>query len=175
MANGLIHIYYGLGKGKTTAALGLIMRCAGYGGQILLAQFLKGQPTGELTTLKKLPNVTVLRAKTLGKFTFQMTPAEKEETRQNQRSLWQSVCRFSKEKKPALIVCDELLDVCRLGFLTEKEVLSFFAEKPEKSELVLTGHQPLSALLDRADYVTEMKKIKHPYDRGLMARQGIER
>ena len=77
MDTGLIHIYCGDGKGKTTASLGLVLRCAGRGGKVLFAQFLKGRPTGELEALKALTQVTVLRGKAMTKFTFQMTADEK--------------------------------------------------------------------------------------------------
>ena len=161
MNTGLIHIYCGDGKGKTTASLGLVLRCAGRGGKVLFAQFLKGRPTGELTALKALPQVTVLRGKAILKFTFQMTAAEKQATCEAQTALLQKVRAFCEAYHPDLAVCDEL-------------VIHFLKEKPAPTEVVLTGRDPSPTLLDLADYVSEIKKIKHPFDRGIAARIGIE-
>ena len=174
MDTGLIHVYCGDGKGKTTASLGLILRCAGRGGKILFAQFLKGRPTGELEALKALPQVTVLRGKAILKFTFQMTDAEKHATCEAQTALLQEVRDFCEMHHPDLAVCDELVGACALGLVPEEQVLDFLKDKPTHTEVVLTGRDPSPALLDLADYVSEIKKIKHPFDRGLAARIGIE-
>lgn len=174
MDTGLIHIYYGDGKGKTTASLGLVLRCAGRGGKILFAQFLKGRPTGELEALKALPQITVLRGKAILKFTFQMTDAEKQATCEAQTALLQKVRDFCEMHHPDLAVCDELVGACALGLVPEEQVLDFLKDKPAHTEVVLTGRDPSPALLDLADYVSEIKKIKHPFDRGLAARIGIE-
>ena len=170
MDTGLIHIYCGDGKGKTTASLGLVLRCAGRGGKILFAQFLKGRPTGELESLKALPQVTVLRGKAILKFTFQMTDAEKQATCEAQTALLQKVRDFCEMHHPDLAVCDELVGACALGLVPEEQVLDFLKDKPAHTEVVLTGRDPSPALLDLADYVSEIKKIKHPFDRGLAAR-----
>ena len=174
MDTGLIHLYCGDGKGKTTASLGLALRCAGRGGRVLFSQFLKGRPTGELTSLQKIPAITVLRGKAILKFTFQMTDDEKRETKEAQTALFHEVCAFCRDQKPDLVVCDELIGASALGLVPEAEVLRFLQEKPEKTEVVLTGRNPSPALVDLADYVSEIKKIKHPFDRGIPAREGIE-
>ena len=174
MDTGLIHIYCGDGKGKTTASLGLVLRCAGRGGKILFAQFLKGRPTGELEALKALPQVTVLRGKAILKFTFQMTDAEKQATCEAQTALLQKVRDCCDMHPPDLAVCDELVGACARGLVPEEQALDFLKDKPAHTEVVLTGRDPSPALLDLADYVSEIKKIKHPFDRGLAARIGIE-
>ncbi|MGN0947942.1 cob(I)yrinic acid a,c-diamide adenosyltransferase [uncultured Megasphaera sp.] len=174
MDTGLIHIYCGDGKGKTTASLGLVLRCAGHGGNVLFAQFLKGRPTGELTALKALPQVTVLRGKALAKFTFQMTPAEKEATRLAQTAFLEEIAAFCQKHQPDLAVCDELVGAAALGLVPEEAVIRFLKEKPAKTEVVLTGRNPSRALIALADYVSEIKKVKHPFDRGIAARIGIE-
>ncbi len=153
---GLIHLYCGDGKGKTTAAIGLTIRCAGRGGRILFCQFLKSRPTGELNILHTLPTVTVLRSHAIAKFTFQMT----------------SIC--CQTMQPDMLVLDEIIPACRLQLVHEAEVLSFLQHKPASLEVVLTGRTPSQALLDTADYVSEICKRKHPYDRGITARLGIE-
>lgn len=174
MDTGLIHIYCGDGKGKTTASLGLVLRCAGRGGKILFAQFLKGRPTGELEALKALPQVTILRGKAILKFTFQMTDVEKQATCEAQTALLQKVRDFCEMHHPDLAVCDELVGACALGLVPEEQVLDFLKDKPAHTEVVLTGRDPSPALLNLADYVSEIKKIKHPFDQGLAARIGIE-
>lgn len=174
MDTGLIHIYCGDGKGKTTAALGLTLRCAGRGGKILFAQFLKSRTTGELTILAQLPQITLLRGKGLAKFTFQMTPEELAQTKAEQRELLKKIQAYCQAQQPDLAVCDELINACSLGLIEEESVVSFLKTKPAKTELVLTGRNPGAALVTLADYVSEVKKIKHPYDRGIAARTGIE-
>ena len=174
MDTGLIHIDCGDGKGKTTASLGLVLRCAGRGGKVLFAQFLKGRPTGELEALKALTQVTVLRGKAMTKFTFQMTADEKKETCQAQTTLLQKIQDFCEKHHPDLAVCDELVGACALGLVPEEQVIHFLKGKPAHTEVVLTGRNPSPALLDLADYVSEIKKIKHPFDRGIAARIGIE-
>lgn len=174
MDTGLIHLYCGDGKGKTTASLGLALRCAGRGGRVLFSQFLKGRPTGELTSLEQIPAITVLRGKPILKFTFQMMEAEKEETKAAQTALFDEVRTFCHDNKPDLAVCDELIGACALGLVPEAEVRRFLHEKPANTEVVLTGRNPSQALVDLADYVSEIKKIKHPFDKGIPARLGIE-
>lgn len=174
MDTGLIHIYCGDGKGKTTASLGLTLRCAGRGGRILFTQFLKDRPTGELAALTKIPSITVMRGKGIQKFTFQMTPAELAEAKKVQERLFDDIVAACQRQRPDMLVLDEILPACSLGLLDEKKVLQFLATKPPKLEVVMTGRNPSQALLDQADYVSEICKRKHPFDKGIPARVGIE-
>lgn len=103
-----------------------------------------------------------------------MTEAEKEETKAAQTALFNEVRTFCCDKKPDLAVCDELIGACALGLVPEEEVRRFLQEKPTDTEVVLTGRNPSQALVDLADYVSEIKKIKHPFDKGIPARLGIE-
>ena len=171
---GLIHLYCGDGKGKTTAAIGLTIRCAGRGGRILFCQFLKSRPTGELNILHTLPTVTVLRSHAIAKFTFQMTPEELAKTKQQQEQFFQQIIQRCQTMQPDMLVLDEIIPACRLQLVHEAEVLSFLQHKPASLEVVLTGRTPSQALLDTADYVSEICKRKHPYDRGITSRLGIE-
>lgn len=171
---GLIHLYCGDGKGKTTAAIGLTIRCAGRGGRILFCQFLKSRPTGELNILHTLPTVTVLRSHAISKFTFQMTPEELAETKRQQEQFFHQIVQRCQEAPPDMVVLDEIIPACRLQLLDEAAVLSFLQHKPAALEVVLTGRGPSPALMDAADYVSEICKRKHPYDRGITARLGIE-
>lgn len=172
MENACVHLYYGGGKGKTTAAMGLALRCAGCGKKVVVVQFLKSRPSGEIDPLSALDGVRVLRGKSVGKFTFQMNEEEKRATAALQRQLLAD--GFGAAEGADLLVLDEVLDAVRLGFVQEEELLRRIRERPEGLELVLTGRDPSQKLMDRADYVTRMEKEKHPYDGGLTAREGIE-
>ena len=160
--NGLVQIYYGDGKGKTTAAFGLAFRCAGWGRRVVIAQFLKSSPCGELTAAERFPTLTVLRSKGIHKFTFQMNDEEKAVVAENCRTLLRQAAELA-----------EVIDALR-GFLPQEELCAFLDERPAGLEVVLTGHSLPEALERRADYITHMVKEKHPYDRGVTARREIE-
>ena len=161
---GLIHIYCGDGKGKTTAATGLAVRAAGCGMKVLLVQFLKGQETGELRALAHIPGITVLRGKASEKFTFQM----------DERELQQTYDEQARAGACDLLVLDEVMGALSCQLIDEDLLRSLVEQKPERLELVMTGRNPPDWLIDAADYVSEIKKVKHPYDRGVSARRGIE-
>ena len=170
---GCIHIYCGDGKGKTTAAAGLALRAAGNGFRVYFVQFLKDGTSGEAGILKTLPGVVWNVGFPVKKFTFQMNEEELEQTRKACRKLLEQTASRLKEFDVAVL--DEVLYALRTGLLEEGQVLEFLKNRPEHTEVVLTGNYLTSALEDAADYVTEMKKIRHPYDRGTAARKGIER
>ena len=169
---GLNHIYCGDGKGKTTAAMGLAVRAAGNGLRVLILQFLKNGKTGELASLEQLENITVLRGKGGMKFTFKMNEEDKAETLRVHTENLQTV--IEQAEGYDLVVLDEAIGACGCGLLDIQQLLRFLDSKPEKLEVVLTGRNPAQALLDRADYISEIKKIRHPYDKGIPARKGIE-
>ena len=172
---GLLHIYHGNGKGKTTAALGLALRCAGRGGRVLIAQFLKGQPSGELKTLALIPNIKILRAKEATKFTFQMTPEELAAVKERHSALLKEIAKELQEGNIDLLILDEALGALQTGLLDKDELLDLLDTRPQETEAVLTGRDPSPQLLERADYVSEIVKRKHPFDKGVPARIGIER
>lgn len=109
MEQGLIHIYCGNGKGKTTACLGLTIRCAGHGNKVLFVQFLKSRPTGELNSLELLPNIEVLRGKETKKFTFQMTAEEKQEVLREHEQLFAKIQTKLTGENVQLLVLDEII------------------------------------------------------------------
>ena len=148
MERGLIHIYCGDGKGKTTAAIGLSVRAAGSGMRVLFVQFLKKAETSELNILTKLPQITVLR------------PSEDESWTDTQADL---------------LVLDEAIGAYNRGAIDRTKLLAFLKHKPESLEVEMTGRNPPGELIDLADYVSEIKKIKHPFDSGIRARTGIEK
>lgn len=175
MKQGLTHVYYGDGKGKTTAALGLGMRAWGCGFNVVLVQFLKDFPTGELTALKKLNGFLVLRGKAAGKlFSKDMSEEDKLLTKAIHDANLERAISLVNESKCDLLVLDEVLDACQLGLLEEAPFRSLLCDKPQGLELVITGHAAAGWVLEHADYITEMVKRKHPYERGVSARKGIE-
>ncbi|NCD08634.1 MAG: cob(I)yrinic acid a,c-diamide adenosyltransferase [Negativicutes bacterium] len=175
MEQGLIHIYCGDGKGKTTACIGLAMRCAGRGNKVLLVQFLKSRPTGELKSLEYVPNIEVMRGKETKKFTFQMTDHEKQQVLLEHEQLFKKVLEKCHEEKIDLLILDEIIGACNTGVFDTVSLLDFLKNKPLNMEVVLSGRNPQAELLELADYVSEVKKIKHPYEKGVPARTGIER
>lgn len=166
----MIHIYCGDGKGKTTAAIGLAVRMAGYGKKVLFVQFMKGSYTGELKMLAAEENIKVVRCDRGYGFFRSMTEADKEEIIQshnaNLKYIEQNMSDFD------MVVLDEAFSAYNYGLL-DKNLLHDIVDN-YTGELVLTGHEPQEWFTDRADYITEMKKIEHPYDRGIQAREGIE-
>ena len=168
----MIHIYCGDGKGKTTAAVGLIARHVGAGGTAVLAQFLKSLPTGELVTLEKL-GVPVYRNELPHGFFPHMSDAMKARVREMHDQTLAEVTQLARANACSLLVLDELCAALSLGLIDREQVLSLLDEHGE-AELVITGRDPDQALLERADYVTEMKLVKHPYEKGVKARKGIE-
>lgn len=173
MEQGLVHIYCGDGKGKTTCAFGLALRCAGTGARVRIAQFLKSGDSGEVTAMQQFDNVELLRAKQGSKFTFQMNAAEKAQAARDHTQLLRQA--FADTRHLRMLVLDEIMAACTTGMVDTDELVSLIQARPPELELVLTGRNPPQALLDLADYITEMKKIRHPYDKGITARRGIER
>lgn len=172
---GLVHIYCGDGKGKTTAAMGLAVRQSGYGGKVVIAQFLKNGTSSECRALSKLENVTMLAANPVGKFSHQMTDEEKQRTAEAIDRTFRAATDFAVREGAGLLVLDEVCAAISCGFLEEDAVLSFLESRPEGLEVVLTGRDPSERLQAQADYITEMVKRRHPFDKGIPAREGIER
>jgi len=173
LQTGFIHLYCGDGKGKTTAAMGLALRAAGHGLPVVIAQFLKDGTSGECRILRTLPTVTLLAANPCGKFSFQMNEDEREETRRCIVKLFDTAIHSAQS--PGLLVLDEICAAVSCGFLCLESLLSFLAEKPAGLEVVMTGRAPCEALRATADYLSEIKKCRHPYDRSIPAREGIEK
>lgn len=172
---GLIHIYCGDGKGKTTAAVGLAVRCAGRGNKVLLVQFLKSRDSGELYSLAKLPDIEVMRGKESKKFTFQMNEEEKHALLIEHNKMFEQVLTKIKNGGYSLLILDEVIGALNAKVFEMPKLIEFLRHKPENLEVVLTGRNPAPELVEIADYVSEMRKVKHPMDRGIMAREGIEK
>lgn len=172
---GLIHVYYGAGKGKTSAALGLALRASGSGKKVALVQFLKDIASGELSQLNLLPNVTVLRGKDPSKmFTFDMNDGARAATKRIHDENLSRALELVRGGDCDALILDEALDALELGLLDAGAFSELVRNKPAPLELVITGHRPIEWIIELADYVTEMTKIKHPYDKGVAGRRGIE-
>ena len=169
---GCIHVYYGDGKGKTTTGMGLITRAAGYGCRVLLYQFMKNNKTSERKILERVENITIIDGL---EFSFQMTQDEKEARRKFYETQFKSVTKKAEEEKYDVLFLDEAVYTISAGLLDEELVLDFLKKKPKKLEVILTGNTPDARLIDLADYVSEIRKIKHPFDKGMKARAGIEK
>lgn len=176
---GLVQIYWGNGKGKTTASLGLALRTLGRGFKAHLIQFMKGgiggnrefEEYGELKALKKFKNFSNRR---FGVKKWVVGKPGQEHIEQGQKALSYGIGAVSGGKYD-LVIVDEILYAVQLGVISEDDVLHLIDSKAKNTELVLTGsHRPFAKIFARADLVSEVKKHKHPFDSGIPARLGIE-
>lgn len=165
----LMHIYYGDGKGKTTAAIGLAYRCANRGKRVLFSAFLKGRDSGEF--LGKAPFV-VDNFNFCKKFWFELSEEEKRCAKDNTKKQLESL--MEKSANYDMIILDEFLDAVSVGCIEKEYALDFIKSIYGKVEIVLTGHERVDEIFSLADYITEMKNEKHPFDRGIKGRCGIE-
>ena len=168
------HIYYGDGKGKTTAAIGLAVRAAGSKMKVLFVQFLKTEFSGERHILSHTENVTLTFCPLELKFTFDMDDKEKAQAAKIFKGIFDNAVTTALTEKYDMVVLDEVFEAINAHMLSESEVYEFITNAPSSMEIVMTGHNPPQKFMDCADYITEFKKIKHPYDRGITGRIGSE-
>jgi cob(I)alamin adenosyltransferase len=176
---GLVQIYWGNGKGKTTSALGTAIRAAGNGFSLKLIQFMKNgansleqQIPGEILALQKFPNFSCER---FGVGNWYIRGKNDEEHKEKVLDALKCIKEAFKNDAIDIIIADEILYAVQLGLLEEKKVIELIKEKPLSKELILTGsHVAFPRIFEYADLVTEIKKIKHPYDKGVLARKGID-
>lgn len=169
---GLIHLYCGDGKGKTSAAVGLAVRASGAGKQVIFTQFFKDGSSSEVEVLKHLSGIRTIHADTVRGFYHAMTPEQRAQAREDYTALFRQVTSAAQDAD--LLILDEIVSACNRGVLPEALVTDFLRNKPRRLEVVLTGRNPSPALTELADYITEMRKLRHPFDRGIAARKGIE-
>lgn len=169
---GLVQVYTGDGKGKTTAAIGLAVRAAGHGMHTYVGQFLKGRPYGELEALKRLAPWVTVEQYGLDSWTHvdRVTPEQRAAAEAGLDRARTALLSGEYE----LVVLDEVNVALFFKLLTEEAVLALMANRPAHVELVLTGRRAPQAILEQADLITEMVEVRHPYQRGIEARQGIE-
>lgn len=166
---GLLHLYWGDGKGKTTAAMGLALRALGSGKRVVIVQFLKGGKSGEIPLLEQL-GAKIYRGKAGQKFVFQMNDAEKAATRELQNAN----LRAAQQEPAELLILDEAGSAWELDMVDKELLKAVVLERPAEQECVLTAHGAPDWMLEAADYSTEMKCHRHPYQKGVAAREGIE-
>lgn len=171
MRKGLIHIYTGDGKGKTSAAIGLGVRAAGSGLKVLMLELSKSAGSGEQNFLKDSKNFEIITAGGAVKFLRDMTEEEKQTLTKQNTELISSA--FSRTDIDVLII-DEFFFSYNYGLLDRALAERLIKNKFENLELVLTGREPPQEFVDLTDYVSEIKKIKHPFDKDVKARKGIE-
>lgn len=168
----MIHLYCGMGKGKTTAACGLCVRAIGSGLRVLFVQFFKNGTSSEIKALSSLNGVeTVYSSQYYGRFKT-MTEEQKAKIQVSYNDLMQDIIRRSAQYD--MIILDEAVSAYMYGMIDNDTMLSFLKQEGQKREIILTGREPEPELIALADYVTDMRKIKHPFDRGITARKGIE-
>lgn len=170
----MLHIYYGNGKGKTTAAVGLTVRAIGAGMKTAFFQFLKNGSSSEIDILKELENNTVMCCESCSKFSFQMNDDEKSNVTSEHNNMLIYAKDLIENGSVDLVVLDELLDAYNKKLIDAELADEFINCCSKKAEIIVTGRDPSAEWLNTADYVTEMTSLKHPYNNGINARKGIE-
>jgi cob(I)alamin adenosyltransferase len=168
---GLVQVYYGDGKGKTTASLGLILRAVGHNLRVLLVQFFKNTPTGEIASLQFLPGVTVYR---FGSREFIRENQVTEEEKNEFLCGWHLAQKALQSQDYDLVVLDELPYAFFYNLLSWEDFQKVMEVRNREIEVVITGRRVPQALIDAADLVSEIRNIKHPYEQGIPARRGME-
>ena len=171
---GCIHVYCGDGKGKSTAAIGLVIRAAGHGKRVLLVQFLKDGSSGELAILRQLTGIEVITGQLVRKFSFAMNEQEKKRTCDLHRQYLSDAAGRVQADPIDLLILDEVLGAIETNLLPEAELIRFLREKPPQLEVVLTGRKLTPSIEPLADYISEIRCLRHPYENGIPARPGIE-
>lgn len=175
MAQGLIILYTGEGKGKTTAALGLALRALGYGWKVIVLQFGKEEawPSGERKTAKQLANLTI---KTLGSGFYRILGDRKPKEMHQKSAREAFVQSLAVVQDPAysVVILDEIVGALSQRFLTKEDIEVLLQKKRKELYLVLTGHHAPRWLIEKVDLATQMRKLKHPFDKGMLAVKGID-
>ena len=171
LKKGYIHVYTGCGKGKTTAAIGLGVRAVGDGLRVLMIQFMKGRRYSELDALEQVKDFTVVQ---FGRDEF----VSKQKPEQVDIDLARKGFAYAKEaiqnRKYDVIILDELNVAVDYGLIAQEDILQLLDEKPESLELILTGRCASPEVIKRADVVSEILEIKHPYQKGVLSRKEID-
>ncbi len=172
LKKGLVEVYTGNGKCKTTAALGLAMRAIGSGLKVYMFQFLKGRDSGELNTARILaPNFVIEQG---GSKTLCIGKQRSDKDIRLAQNLFKKARNIIRKGDYDVVILDEINMAVHFGLVSIEQVLSLIKEKPEHVELILTGRYVSPEIIKAAHLVTEMTKIKHPYDEGIGARKGID-
>jgi len=169
---GLLIVHTGAGKGKSTAAFGMILRCLGHGMRVGVVQFVKGAwGTGERTVLARFPDLVTCRAMGEG---FTWDTQDRARDIAAARTAWEVATQMIADQSYRLVLLDELNIVLRYGYLPVAEVMAELKAKPRDLHIVVTGRNAPAELVEAADLVTEMTLVKHPFRAGVKAQPGIE-
>jgi cob(I)alamin adenosyltransferase len=169
---GLVQVYTGNGKGKTSAALGLGLRAAGHGFKVYMIQFMKGQINyGELESVKLIPNFTIRQ---FGRPEFVDRDDPDPRDIEFAKAALSHAKELMEQGEVDFLILDEVNCAVDWGLITEKEIIDLIQKRPSHMELILTGRYARPAIIELADLVSEIKEVKHPYQKGIGARLGCE-
>ncbi|HWV46171.1 MAG TPA: cob(I)yrinic acid a,c-diamide adenosyltransferase [Nitrospira sp.] len=169
---GLLIVHTGAGKGKSTAALGMVLRCIGHGWKVAVVQFIKGAiDTAEERALKSFGDRVIFLRMGEG-YTWETQDGARDT--QFAQQAWETACEFLRDASYAMVVLDEFNIALQYDYIRLEEVLSVLRDRPPMQHVVITGRGGPAALLDEADLVTEMKQVKHPFRKGVKAQPGVE-
>jgi len=172
MKQGLLIVYTGNGKGKTTAALGISLRAVGHGMRVCMIQFIKGKwKSGELEAVKDFKGRFDINVMGKG-FLFDSEDIEKD--RRTARDAWECAKRVITSSEYEVVILDEFTYLLDYGMIEEKDAIGFLSARPEGVHIIVTGRNASDSLIDIADLVTEMKVVKHPLKKGIKAQRGID-
>ena len=175
LKKGYVQIYTGDGKGKTTAAIGLAVRAAGDGFKVIMVQFLKSSVTGELNSAKQLdPNFVIKRFEKPRGFFWTLNQEEKLELQKEINKSYKFCAKTLKEQACDILILDEVMGALSNNLISNEQIQDLIALKPDNMELILTGRNAPQSIIDKADLVTEMKQVKHYFQKGVSSREGIE-
>lgn len=174
MKKGLVHFYLGNGKGKTTALFGLALRALGRDFKVLIVQVLKARETGEILFFKKINNnnLKIIRINTCEKFSWEMNNNEVIQSKQEITKGIRNILNYYNDYD--IVLFDELLNAENIGFIDEEEIKNIILNKSPELELVFTGRKTKDSLKVFADYISNIEAEKHPYEKGIQSRVGIE-
>lgn len=169
---GMLQVYTGNGKGKTTAAIGMAIRACGHGWKVLMISFMKGDPSyGEAKMAGRIPNFELIQSG-LSSFVKKGNPS-REDLKMAREGMEKARKAFG-EGKYEMVILDEINVAVNYGLISLESVIELIAQKPKELELVLTGRYAHPEVVKRADMVSEILDIKHPYMKGIVDREGIE-
>lgn len=175
LSKGLVQVYTGNGKGKTTAALGQALRAVGRGLRVYMIQFLKTEDTGEIHSVQMLnPKFKIFRFENPRGFFWTLKDYEKLELKEEVRKAFEFCKEVFLSSQCDILILDEIMGVISNGLLPIDEVIDFINSKPLNMELIMTGRDAPLEIINVSDLVTEMREIKHYYNQGVGLRQGIE-
>lgn len=168
---GMLYVFTGTGKGKTTAALGTAVRSLGHGRKVLMVQFLKKRKSGEVSFSRKRRNLSIYQ---FGSHEFVNLEDPKEKDVEEMKTGLEFAEKAAKMRKPDLLILDELNVVMRYNIVRTEKVIRMLKRLPKRTDVIITGRFAPVGIMRMADLVTDMKEIKHPYQKGIMAKKGLD-